>query len=291
MFRPLAAGAVALALLAAPAPADAGVVQYFKDRGTDFLDIFRVRVGMPNNGNGYGAKVRATALLQAGFVHFDGDYIGLDRRGIGWMEERRTEGGISLAYASRHETIPRWGNQYLMAETLWSEIRDRRIVRNDHYWDDGRGDLLGFSVEVATPIGAIDLGVNPSQAVDFVVGFLLIDPFKDDELGIKDYWRYNIASPTDPPEPNLQAATARKRAQMEADRARAEQLTLRMEEIRAQMQAEIEEAEREAELEAVLGPAGLGQNEALTGTGIERVLEEGEEVDWDPEAAPARRSR
>jgi hypothetical protein len=284
-------------LLAAPSSAPAGVGQYFKDRAHDLADIFRVRVGMPTNGQAYGAKARVTSLAQAGYVHFDGDYVGLDRRGFGWMEERRTEGGVSLLYTSRHESIPRWGNPYLMGETLWSEVENRRIVRNEVYWDDGRGDLLGVSAEVATPLFAIDLGVNPSQAVDFVAGFLTIDIFNDDEQGIDRYWRYNVAGPTDPPIANLDAATRVKKAQLEAINERAIELSAAIAEAEsfglndpppAQAPPAPEGASwgQPAPAPGAAGPTGLGENEPLTAHGLNQILREGEKVDWDPGIYP-----
>lgn len=208
---------IATALLLAGGAATATAESYLRDRGNDFLDIFRLRAGMPNNGEAWGAKVRVTSLAQVGYVHFDGDYIGLSRRGFGWIEERRTEGGVSLAYASRHQNIVRSGNQYLSEQTLWSEVENRRLVLNKPYWDDGRGDVLSIGAEVATPIGALDLAVNPSQALDFVVGWVGIDLFNDDERNLRGYWRYQFDGPTTPPGPDPQAATARKRAQLIAE--------------------------------------------------------------------------
>ncbi|MBI5154866.1 hypothetical protein HZA57_06485, partial [Candidatus Poribacteria bacterium] len=219
LHRSLAAAAVA-ALCLTPLDASAqeaersGVVQYFVDRGHDFLDIFRLRAGVPRHGEGYGAKARVTSLAQVGFVHYDGVYAGMERRGIGWTDERRTEGGISLAYASANEMLPRGGNQFLRGDTLWSDIENRRIVRNLPYWDDGRGHFLSLGGEVATPVLALDAGVYPSEALDFLTGFFTIDIFNDDELWMIE--SYVHTAPTTKPGPDLKAATARKRAEMEA---------------------------------------------------------------------------
>lgn len=167
--------------MAAPAPA-APVVTYFTDRVHDFLDIFRVRAGFPDGGKGIGVKARATVLAQAGYVYFDGTYAGLERRGIGIVDERRHEGGVSFIYLSRNEMEPTWGNMFLKGGEEWHEVRDRRILRNLPHWDDGRRRPLSFGAEVVTPILALDLGVYPEEAFDFVLGIFTIDIFKDDQL-------------------------------------------------------------------------------------------------------------
>jgi len=219
-FRPIAVAALGLACLSAAPPVRAGFLddagQYGLDRVNDFADIFRFRLGAPVHGDAYGAKARVTALLQLGYVHFDGHYAGIDRRAIGWAEERRTEGGISLLYGSRHEMISRWGNEFLDADTLWTEVEDRRRLRNLPYWDDGRGDLLGIGGEIATPIGAIDLGVYPSEALDFLTGFFFIDPFNDDQLCMDESWRYDFEKATTPPGPDLGAAARKANARRAA---------------------------------------------------------------------------
>ncbi len=206
--------------LGTPAAAEADVVggslQYGKDRVNDFVDIFRLRVGVPRSGRGYGAKARVTALAQLGFVHYNGHYLGLDRRGIGIVRERRTEGGISLLYGSTNQMMPLWGNEYLEGTTPWTDLKDRKIIRNLPSWDDGRSRLLSIGAEVATPILALDAGVYPEEALDFVAGFFLIDIFRDDELFLRQRDVQGQFVPTTPPSPDLDAATRRKREEMDA---------------------------------------------------------------------------
>lgn len=194
MKQSLRATVAALILTIVPSfvLADFDFGDYARDRAHDFADIFRLRAGVPSKGKGYGAKARVTALAQAGYVHFDGSYTGMMQRGIGVTREDRTEGGVSLFYASRHRTNPSWtANEFLSADTLWSEVEDRRILLNLPYWDDGRGDLLGVGAEVATPILAIDVGVYPSQVLDFCTGFVLIDLFNDDQMNFFRQYPYS----------------------------------------------------------------------------------------------------
>ena len=106
----------------APQAATAQDGGYFADRGNDFRDMFRIRAGVPRVGNGYGAKVRATALAQLGYVHFNGDYAGIDKRAIGKARVRRTEGGVSLLYASQHQTAYRAGNYFTQDDTNWATV-------------------------------------------------------------------------------------------------------------------------------------------------------------------------
>lgn len=238
-----AAVAAALLLPPASAPAQSRTGQYFRDRVNDFADIFRLRAGTPHQGRGYGAKARATALAQAGYVHFNGQYAGIDRRGIGIVRERRTEGGVSLLYASRHRMETVSGNEFLDTTTLWSTIEDRRLVRNLPYWDDGRGDLLGIGVEVATPVLAIDIGVNPSQFVDFLAGWVRIDPYNDDMLGMEVEHPAWTRTPT-MLEPDEEASTREHKARLDALRARImEQRMIDAGQLPAEEQAEPEALE------------------------------------------------
>ncbi len=205
--------AVALGL-ATPAVADVG--QYGKDRVNDFVDIFRLRAGLPLSGRGYGVKARATSLAQVGFVHYNGTYVGLDRRGIGAVRERRTEGGVSIFYASANQMMPLWGNEYLEGNTPWTDLKDRKIIRNLPAWDDGRSRLFSVGAEVALPFLALDLGLYPEEALDFATGFFLVDIYRDDELFLREKEVQRRWVPTDPPTPDLEASTRRKQEELDA---------------------------------------------------------------------------
>ncbi len=201
-------------------PAEAGPVegtfQYGKDRVNDFVDIFRLRVGVPRSGRGYGAKARVTSALQAGFVHYNGHYLGLEKRGVGIVRERRTEGGVSLLYGSTNQMQPLWGNEYLEGTTPWTDLKDRKIIRNLPSWDDGRSRLFSLGAEVATPIIAVDAGVYPEEALDFVLGFVLLDIYRDDELFLEQRDVQGQFVPTTPPGPDMDAATRRKQQELDA---------------------------------------------------------------------------
>lgn len=221
--RGLAGLAMAAAILAAPMSAEAGffkgVGTYFQDRGNDLLDVFRLRVGAPANGRAIGAKARATSLVQAGYVSFEGTYVGLDRRGVGIVDERRRESGVSLLYGSFNEMEPRWGNGFLKANTEWSKAQDRRILRNLPHWDDGRRRPLSLGAELALPIFAIDVGLYPEELLDFATGWLAIDLFADDQLLGQ---RAPKTRATTPAVPVTDAPFADKRREHEAFRAEME---------------------------------------------------------------------
>lgn len=187
MRRLAMTGLIALGFLAlAPNHSQAGVFRsigiYCKDRFHDGLDIFRLRAGFPNDGKGVGVKARVTTLAQVGYVFFNGTYAGLDRRGVGVVDERRREYGISALYGSYNEMVPVYGNGFLKANSDWSEVEDRRILRNLPHWDDGRQRYLSVGAEVATPLLALDAGVYPEEVLDFALGFLTLDIYNDDEL-------------------------------------------------------------------------------------------------------------
>lgn len=193
-----------------------GPLQYGKDRFNDVVDIFRLRVGVPRTGRGYGAKARVTTLAQAGYVRYDGHYLGIDRRAAGLFDEDRLEGGASVIYGSRQEMQGPWGNEFLRGDTEWSKVEDRRILRNIPHWDDGRQRYLSVGAEVATPLLAVDAGVYPEEALDFVLGIFLIDIYTDDQLFQDSRPGPRFRRPATLPGPDLEASTARKRAEMDA---------------------------------------------------------------------------
>lgn len=276
----LAGLATAAALALAPTPGHANflddVGQYALDRVHDFADIFRLRTGVPHRGQGYGAKARATALAQAGYVHFNGEYAGMDRRGIGVVRERRTEGGVSVFYASHHSMAALDANEFLAANTDWSFVADRRLLRNKPYWDDGRGDFLGIGAEIATPLLAIDIGLYPSQAVDFLAGFLLIDMYGDDRL---DWDRRNPPAPLQTEwGPNPDAATERIEAEIDAVRSRIAQ-----EELEAEGQLKAPQAPAPAEPAAPAARAPRIEGERLDEQTLQRIDGAAREETYHPE--------
>ena len=186
-----------------------GVLTYGKDRVYDTMDVFRLRVGMPRDGKGIGAKARVTSLAQVGFVTFDGKYIGLDRRGLGLVDERRREAGISVLYGSYNEMEPVVGNGFLRANDDWSAIQDRRILRNLPHWDDGRQRHLSIGAEAVLPIIAVDAGVYPEEILDLALGFVLVDIYDDDTL-----FGYNVKyrEATTEPGPKLDGPFAEQQA-------------------------------------------------------------------------------
>ncbi|MCB2154318.1 hypothetical protein KQI84_05490 [bacterium] len=289
-FRSLATLILGGTLLGLPAVSSADLLidagQYVEDRVCDFADMFRLRVGVPRHGEGYGVKARATSLAQIGFVHYNGHYFGMERRALGLSEERRTEGGISVFYSSANEMIPNWGNQFLSANTLWSEIENRRIMRNYEYWDDGRGHFLSVGAEVATPILGIDVGVYPSEALDFVTGFVCIDPFNDDQLMLDRNPDFIYTEPTTPPEPDLDAATREEKARVDGYRANWEKAEM---EASGQLDESAEPAEIIESAEPMDDEAveALDADEPMDAEALEELDRAGQEVEYEGSAPPA----
>lgn len=211
----------AVAIFAAPAASQAGFLRdvgtYAEDRFNDVLDLVRLRVGAPEQAKGWGAKARVTSAAQIGYVFFNGTYAGIDRRGVGIVDERRREMGVSFLYGSWNQMNPRWGNEFLRADTDWTRMADRRIIRNLPHWDDGRQRPLSVGAEVATPILALDAGVYPEEALDLVLGILTIDIFHDDKLrGTTPAYD----EPSAEPGPNADAPFAARRAKFDEEKAR-----------------------------------------------------------------------
>lgn len=165
-----------------------GFTDYIVDRGYDFTDFLRIELGAPYKIRAIGVKARATYLAQLGIVYFEGEQIGIDRRAAFLMSERRFEGGFGPYYFSRVENDVEVGNQFTDVESLWSLEVDRGIVRNDSYWDDGRGELTSIGAEIQTGVlPGLDLGIYPMEVLDFILGILYLDPQRDDLSRIEKY--------------------------------------------------------------------------------------------------------
>jgi len=277
----------ALVLGLALTPGQTHAANYFMDRVNDFADMFRFRVGVPENGKAGGVKARATVFAQAGFVHYDGWYTGINKRALGTTQEERTEGGVSLLYGSKHTTIPQAGNIHLEGDTPWAALEDRHILLNMPYWDDGRGDLLSVGTEVATPFFALDVGVNTTEVLDFVAGIFTIDPFQDDLVG-RSFdsvdprpWR---TLPTT--EPDLSWAASRKQAELDAANAAIQKELMEDagqlgEEAREPGETPpVEDLTRVTETEEIVG------DKPLTDKALDQVEQHAEEVVLPPAEAP-----
>jgi hypothetical protein len=176
----------------APSRASAGVIEYFRDRGEDLLDVFRLRFMVPYRAEGYGLKARVTSLAQAGYVHFNGSAFGMDRRAIGQVHEKRTEGGVSVVYFSRTQMEKVRGNDYLDSDAIWNQAAPRGIMRRGSSWDDGRLHPVSVGAEVELGAFGLDVGAYPTEAIDFVLGWLFLDIYKDDRSFTDDLPEYGV---------------------------------------------------------------------------------------------------
>lgn len=179
---------IALMLSLVVVSAQAGVAGYFRDRGADFLDLLLFRISAPRGARGIGFRARATALAQVNALYFEGEQFGMDRRGIGVWAERRTQGGVSLLSFSNIENDIVWGNYFLKPDTPWMKYQERGLIRNDNYWDDGRQHFFSVSAEVQPILlPGVEAGFYPVEIVDFIVGFITLDPQNDDLTRVKKY--------------------------------------------------------------------------------------------------------
>ncbi|MCX7014016.1 MAG: hypothetical protein NTW86_15925 [Candidatus Sumerlaeota bacterium] len=187
-MRPWIARFVVAALLTAVCPAaraDFSVLHYLRDRAWDLTDLVRLRIGLPKDPASAGLHVRATRLLEAGAVRFDGTMVGMDRRAFGVLHEERTELGASVVYYSQVITDVRHGNQFTDVDSDWSRRRDRGIVRNYKGWDDGRHHPFSLGLEIEFPfLPGIDIGLYPEELGDFVLGFVGVDLYDDDKTDV-----------------------------------------------------------------------------------------------------------
>lgn len=217
---PLLAVLLVLPLLTPAPSAHAGIIEYFRDRGEDFLDIVRLRFLVPDRAEGYGVKARATALAQVGYVHFNGNAYGMDRRAIGHNVERRTEGGISALYFSKNQMAYVWGNQYLDPDSRWNRVHPRGIVRNRPGWDDGRLHPDSIGAEVELGVFGFDIGLYPLEALDFAFGILTFDVYRDDRSYVDSLPSYPLVpyeyapAKSDVPKPSTTDSPAETRKEL-----------------------------------------------------------------------------
>ncbi|MCX7765283.1 MAG: hypothetical protein N2246_01050 [Candidatus Sumerlaeia bacterium] len=162
------------------------IFEYFRDRGNDFLDIFRLRISAARQAKGFGFHARVTTLAQIGGVYFEGEHVGLDRRAIGVWREERFSGGISALYFTDVNNDVVYGNRFTDLNDVWSQVKDRGIVRNNVYWDDGRHHPFSVGAEVQLGLlPGLDVGLYPTEAIDFLVGIFTLDPWDDDLMRIE----------------------------------------------------------------------------------------------------------
>ncbi len=191
------------------------VLGYFRDRGNDLLDMFRFRISAAKEAKGFGFHARVTCLAQVGAMYFEGEHFGMDRRAIGVWREERLAGGLSALYFTDIVSDAVYGNRFTNTDDLWSERKERGIVRNNVYWDDGRHHPLSIGAEIqAGLLPGIDIGIYPTEIADFFAGIFTLDPWNDDLLRIE----------TLRPSPHRTAPKAQTIQELEAEISRYEQM-------------------------------------------------------------------
>jgi len=160
---------------------DEVMCDYWSDRLYDFTDLFRLQWGVPRDFKAFGAKVKITSLAEAGFVYFLGKKAGMERRAIGVIRQDKCEGGITPVYFTGVTEAAECGNYFLVPNTRWQQIRDRRIVRRGLFWSDGtlHPVALGFEIELFC-FGGPDVQFYFCELGDFFAGWFGLDPRGDD---------------------------------------------------------------------------------------------------------------
>jgi hypothetical protein len=154
---------------------------YWSNRGYDAMDMIRLQWGVPRDFKAFGISAKATALLQAGLVIFEGKKVGLERRAIGIKRQEKLEGGISPVYFTTIREAGEFGNYFMRTDTEWAETRDRRIIRNGFFWSDGTARPISFGLELEMfCLGGPDLMLYICEVGDFFAGWVGLDPRGDD---------------------------------------------------------------------------------------------------------------
>lgn len=145
-----------------------GCSRYLRNRAEDLADVARLNIG-----GGYGASVDASITryarisvggyektVKAGFV---------GRQGGIWKERR--QGLAFIAGYAETSREPIWGNAYLLPP-------DARDGLQPWYADKERG-VTEITVSLLV-LGGFEVGVDPGQMLDFVIGLVGIDLYGDD---------------------------------------------------------------------------------------------------------------
>jgi len=154
---------------------------FWANRLYDFMDLMRLEWGAPRDFKAFGATAKATCLAQAGFVFFEGTKVGLERRAVGIIRQKKIEGGISPVYFTTVREGGEFGNEFMRTTTDWAKARDRRIIRNGFFWSDGteRPFSFGFELELFC-FGGPDVHFYLCELADFLAGWVGLDPRGDD---------------------------------------------------------------------------------------------------------------
>jgi len=154
---------------------------FWLNRAYDFMDLARFEWGSPRDFKAFGATAKVTVLAQAGFVYFEGKKVGMERRGVGIIRQKKLEGGIFPVYFTTIREAGEFGNQFLRTDTDWAKVRDRRIIRNGFFWSDGTGRPISFGGEFEFfCFGGPDIQFYLCELADFFVGWVGLDPRCDD---------------------------------------------------------------------------------------------------------------
>lgn len=141
---------------------------YLKDRVNDLADLVRISGGV---GPGFDFDLCASRYLQLGIGYYDTARLGIVGREIGiWKEESFDFNVIGPFFGETNR------------RNLWSNVEDypqshERLMAS--VYDEDR-TWLGLSGRIHALLAGVELGVEPVELADLVLGIFTIDLLKDD---------------------------------------------------------------------------------------------------------------
>jgi len=148
-----------------------GCTGWWAHRANDLADVGRLNVGA-----GFGASLDASATrygrISAGSYENTTKVGFVGREGGLWNEERH---GIAfIAGYTETSRDPIYGNAWLPEPDPASDLQSA--------WADTERGVAEFTVSLHVLIG-LEVGFDPGQLLDFVLGFAGVDIYRDDGEG------------------------------------------------------------------------------------------------------------
>jgi hypothetical protein len=162
----------------APSAKAGGAGVYFKDRGNDFVDIFGLSFTF---GIGVLANVRATQIVQAGGLWFNGSRAGFVGREYGTWSESSIEMGFPGMYLRDLQLVPQSGSAKLVntarGQSWFFQFCGEEGVPYDEGYDR---KFWQVGATVHAGVVGVDFSINLAEFLDFLLGWFALDISRDD---------------------------------------------------------------------------------------------------------------
>lgn len=183
-----------ISLVALSTTGCASVGTYFRDRGNDLADCAMVRIGVGYGLNGLlrVTKIGPTVYLGLG----EHEYYGF--MGRNWYVTTETTGGLGLVGAHRVVSDKKHLTYYQPPDK-WFRINDCNILAVPghvltSYSPSRPIDLGAGAWWIEATLGCfvgVNVGINPYEIADFVMGLFTVDFACDDRESLIRYWQAN----------------------------------------------------------------------------------------------------